>query len=324
MGSGLCMSGEVYREPPRSYWSLLAVVAIFVVGFGIDLVLGGAIAHLPGWLLATGIVTGLWALVLYAVRTEKTLVVTERELRIGDEAIARAEVVGFAAALDEDELPVLGWPRGKPRQLRGVTVRLTDGQDVVVPTRRPDRLRVALEVPERPVPPKEQDVRAAAKSDLPQLADIDERAEALFRAAGHELPPIPFDQEALARAKAVFVAGRPPVGFVVIGEVDGLAHVEELAVIPKWMRQGIGSRLLERAVEWARRHEYPAITLTTYADVPWNGPFYRARGFVDVDEPTPGLAARRERERELGLDAVAPRVALRRDLRAGPREPGPG
>jgi len=130
---------EVYREAPRSYWSLLGVVGIFAAGFVIDLLLGGAVAHLPGWLLATAIVTALWALVLYAVRSQKSLVVTVDELAVGEEGIPRADVVGFAAALDDEDLPVLGWPNGKPRQLRGVTLRLADGTDVVVPTRHADR-----------------------------------------------------------------------------------------------------------------------------------------------------------------------------------------
>jgi len=303
---------EVYREAPRSYWSLLGVVGIFAVGFVIDLLLGGAVAHLPGWLLATAIVTGMWALVLYAVRSQKSLVVTADELAVGEEAIPRADVAGFAASLDDEELPVLGWPSGKPRQLRGVTLRLADGTDVVVPTRHADRLRAALAVGDAPV--KGQDVRAAAKSDLPLLDEIGERADALFRAAGYSLPEIPLDDDSIADAKAVFVAGRPPVGFVLVGEVDGLAHVEELAVVPKWMGQGIGTRLLERAVEWARGKGYPAVTLTTYADVPWNGPFYTARGFVKVDDPSPGLVAVRENERSLGLDGVARRIVMRREL----------
>jgi len=58
-----------------------------------------------------------------------------------------------------------------------------------------------------------------------------------------------------------------------------------------------------------------AITLTTFADVAWNGPFYAARGFtIVVDDPGPGVAALRERERAAGLDAVGERVLMRRDL----------
>ena len=62
------------------------------------------------------------------------------------------------------------------------------------------------------------------------------------------------------------------------------------------------------------RARYPAITLTTYADVPWNAPYYARRGFVEISEFGPGLRAEREREQQLGLDEVGPRVVMRRDL----------
>lgn len=306
---------DVYREAPRSYWSLLAVVALFAVGFVIDLILGGATAHLVGWLAATAIVVGLWALVLYALRSEKSLRVTAAELRVGDEGIPRDRIAGFAAAVDgDDDLPVLGWPRGKPRQLRGVTLRLADGRDVIVPTRFPERLRSALGLDRGPLPAPGHEVRAAARSEFPFLAEVDDRAGAIFRAAGYELPAIPFDVAALRRARAVFVAGRPPVGFVRVDDVDGLAHLGELAVIPRWMGQGIGTALLERACRWASDQGYEAITLTTYADVPWNAPFYAKRGFAESSDLGPQLTAIREQEAELGLDGVGRRIVMRREL----------
>jgi GNAT superfamily N-acetyltransferase len=303
-----------YEEPARSYASLWLFVALLGIGFVFDLILGGGVAHLLGWLIAAVLVLGLNFVVVYAVRSEKSLRLTADEVRVGDEAIGRAEIVAVAASVDDDELPVLGWPTGKPRSLKGLTVRLFDGQDVVVPTRYPDRLEAALGTGSVTGPAQGQDVRAAGRPDLRELADIDSRADAVFRTAGYDLPEIPFDEAALAKAKAVFVAGRPPIGFVQIEEVDGLAHVEEIAVIPKWMRRGIGGRLIERACEWARRHDYPAITLITYADVPWNGPYYAKRGFVETSDVTPGLAARRARERQLGLDDVGPRIVMRREL----------
>jgi GNAT superfamily N-acetyltransferase len=211
-------------------------------------------------------------------------------------------------------LPVLGWPLGKPRQLAGLTVRLFDGQQLVVPTRSPERLRAALGVDSAPEPANVTEVRAAARADLAELGEVAQRAETLFRTAGYQLPELPFDTAGLAKAKAVFVAGRPPVAFVRLDEVDGLAHIEELAVIPKWMRQGIGSALVERACEWARAHDYPAITLTTYADVPWNGPYYAKRGFMEVADSSPGLRAVRDQERGVGLDAVGRRIVMRRAL----------
>ncbi|MBD3785025.1 MAG: hypothetical protein IE926_19095 [Micrococcales bacterium] len=51
----------------------------------------------------------------------------------------------------------------------------------------------------------------------------------------------------------------------------------------------------------------------TYADVPWNGPFYAARGWVEVAPPdrlAPMLAA----EARMGLARHGRRIAMRRDL----------
>jgi ribosomal protein S18 acetylase RimI-like enzyme len=157
-------------------------------------------------------------------------------------------------------------------------------------------------------------VRRALPSDLEYLPDVDRRAESLFRVAGMNLPDIPFPLDELHDSRAVFVAGRPPVAFVQIDEVDGIAHVQELAVLPSHMRQGLGSALLDAACEWARAAGYPAITLTTYADVPWNAPYYQARGFTELSELTPELVELRDWERDVGLDAIGRRIAMRREL----------
>jgi ribosomal protein S18 acetylase RimI-like enzyme len=305
---------STYDEPARSYTALWIVFAFFAAGMTLDGALGGLVAHLIGWAVALALVGGVFFLFIYAARSEKSLHLSVAELRVGDEAVPRSEVVAVAADSDDDELPVLGWPTGAPRGVKAVTVRLADGRDVVVPARYPDQLVAALGVG-AVTAVRTQDVRSAARSELALLVEIDERADALFRTAGMELPAVPYTEDDLAGAKAVFVAGRPPIGFVHVDEVDGLAHVTEIAVIPKWMRQGIGSRLLDRACEWAREHEYPAMTLTTFADVSWNAPYYAARGFVEVVELTPGLAALRAREAELGLDEVGRRITMRRDLR---------
>ena len=304
-----------YFEPAKSYRSLWPIGLFFAAGITLDATLGSAAAHALGWSIAIVLVVGVYALFIYAARSEKSLDVTADELRVGDETIPRGDIAAVAAGIDETELPVLGWPNGAPRNLKGLTLRLADGRDVVVPTRHADRLMQVLGFAAATARPHGQDVRAAARSEFGLLIEIDERAETVFRTAGYQLPEVPYAVDELARAKAVFVAGRPPIGFVQVDEVDGLAHVSEIAIIPKWMRQGIGTRLLERACEWAREHDYPAITLITYAEVPWNAPFYAARGFVELTELTPGLAALRAVEAERGLDAVGPRIAMRRDLR---------
>ena len=59
----------------------------------------------------------------------------------------------------------------------------------------------------------------------------------------------------------------------------------------------------------------PALTLLTFRDVAWNGPYYERLGFraLGDDELGPGLRALRDAEPAKGLDP-AQRVAMRRPI----------
>ena len=84
---------------------------------------------------------------------------------------------------------------------------------------------------------------------------------------------------------------RHPVGFALV-EREGLQlHLEELDVHPQHGRRGIGGALVETVCAWARDCGYAEITLTTYRDIPWNGPFYAKLGFkvLGAAELTPAL-----------------------------------
>lgn len=77
-----------------------------------------------------------------------------------------------------------------------------------------------------------------------------------------------------------------PAGYAAMGIVDGLAHLCEIDVLPSYAGQGIGRRLMEACMAWARARTLSAITLSTFIDVPWNGPWYASQGF----EPYPPSA----------------------------------
>src|SRR5207253_4906392 len=64
-----------------------------------------------------------------------------------------------------------------------------------------------------------------------------------------------------------------PVAYLLVDVVDGAAHVEQVSVHPDHARRGIGGGLIERAASWASARGLHALTLTTYVDVPWNGPY---------------------------------------------------
>jgi GNAT superfamily N-acetyltransferase len=303
---------ETYREAPRGYASAFVLVGILAVGFGIDAIFGGAGAHIWGWLIALVVVVGIYVLIVYAARATRTIVLTADELSVGDDTVARDDIVAVQAEVDES-CRVLGMTlvNELPKGAAGLGLQLRDGSMVAVPTRFPERLAAAMGL----APAEERpEVRPAEEPDLALLDDISDRADALFRVAGYVLPDIELRSKDVNDAKAILVVGRPAFAFVMIGEADGNAYLAELGVVPARMRQGIGTRLVEAACEWAVANEYPAVTLTTYRDVPWNAPFYERLGFAVVEDVTPQLAQHREWERTVGLDAVGERVIMRRDL----------
>lgn len=115
-----------------------------------------------------------------------------------------------------------------------------------------------------------------------------------------------------------------PVGYVLADRVDGSAHISQVSVTPVAQGVGIGRSLIGRVEQWALESDMRAVTLTTFADVPWNGPLYEHLGFqvIPADEVGPELRSIREAEAAHGLD-IARRVCMRIDLRNGATAPVP-
>lgn len=170
----------------------------------------------------------------------------------------------------------------------------------------------------------------ALPSHVPQLPEIELAAAALFPAA--DLPErlrtdtTPLDEFRAAqrdgRLWVALSATREPIGLALVGQVDGLPHLEELDVRPEHGRRGVGSALVRAVQAWAQGAGSPAISLTTFTHLPWNAPFYQRLGFraLAADELTPGLEEILREEAEQGLDA-AKRVAMRCEVERA-QEPG--
>lgn len=153
-------------------------------------------------------------------------------------------------------------------------------------------------------------VREADFADLAALPAVEAAADELFLPLGITDIPAPATAAERARAWQVLVAGRPVAGFAALELVDGAVHLEQLSVHPAHGRRGIGTALLAATVDAARECGADRVTLLTYADVPWNAPFYARHGWSVTSELTPGLQALRHRETELGLDRHGARVAM--------------
>lgn len=166
-------------------------------------------------------------------------------------------------------------------------------------------------------------VRAARREDLSAVRELERAAGAAFRdldmaAVADDEPPtitelLAFQND--GRAWVITDDADRPVAYLLLDVVDGNAHVEQVSVHPDHARQGLGKTLLDTAAAWAQQHGLAALTLTTYANVAWNAPYYERLGFriMAEDQITDGLRRIREHEQARGL-ATWPRVTMRRPV----------
>lgn len=134
-------------------------------------------------------------------------------------------------------------------------------------------------------------IRIATDSDLESVAAIEAAADTAFDAVfgSTDWGAPPTGASRLQHPGFILIAaeseGGSPIGFVHVIEHDGEAHLEQLAVLPTHTRRGHGAALVEAALDDARERGASRMTLRTFADVPWNGPFYTALGFDEVPSP---------------------------------------
>jgi GNAT superfamily N-acetyltransferase len=156
-------------------------------------------------------------------------------------------------------------------------------------------------------------LRRAGPGDLPQLADIERGADRLFSPLGIVFPPGPtVVEEAVESGADVYVAGDPPIGFAAVEDRDGHTHLEQIAVHPDHLRRGIGGRLLGRVLTHAAETGSAGVTLITFRDVPWNGPWYARHGFVELPEERfgPEIRVLWQIEIAAGLHDLGPRLVM--------------
>ena len=164
------------------------------------------------------------------------------------------------------------------------------------------------------------EIRLAYPDEVERLPELERRAAQLFREAGLTGDWIerthPVEELAAAqREKRLWVAAAPPgdaVGFALAEMIGTTPHLDELAVLPAHGRQGLGRRLVSAVLDWARARNADAVTLSTFRDLAWNGPFYAKLGFRAIPETElpAELRALVERERSYGLP-VERRVVMR-------------
>lgn len=166
-------------------------------------------------------------------------------------------------------------------------------------------------------------IRRAQEAELSLLPAIEIKAGALFAKAG--LPEVAANEPAdlsylrsFHRHGVLHVAAdeaQMPVGFILSGSLDGAGHIHELSVDPAHGRLGLGRALVRAACCVAQARGLKAMTLSTFRDLAWNGPFYQRLGFRELapDEWTPAMHLLHAHEKALHLP-VARRCFMRKEI----------
>jgi GNAT superfamily N-acetyltransferase len=157
-------------------------------------------------------------------------------------------------------------------------------------------------------------IRTVRPDELALLPALEAAADTLFAPLDRGPFPGPATPDDFAAALVVLVAGDPPVGLCRIDAMGAAAHLEQLSVHPDHGRSGVGRALLRAGIEWAHDHGYRELTLVTYREVPWNGPFYATEGFVEVGPADDWLAARGFAPEEPVMARYGTRILMARPL----------
>lgn len=167
-------------------------------------------------------------------------------------------------------------------------------------------------------------IRRAIPADLPRLAEIERDAALIF--ANSPYPWIvedsahdPISADINFARDPAWVAvdsNNQPIALAIVHiHSDKEIHLHELDVDPRYARQGLGLQLIQTVAAWAKGQGAKALTLTTFDDVPWNGPYYTRLGFrtLAVNTLSPQLLAVRQQEAANGLP-LDHRLCMQLDL----------
>ncbi|MEH6789765.1 GNAT family N-acetyltransferase [Parasphingorhabdus sp.] len=166
-------------------------------------------------------------------------------------------------------------------------------------------------------------IRPATSADAASFPDIERSAGEAFLAipglewiAGDDVMSAAQHQIYIDEGTAwVALSDNRPVGFVTAARHDDALHILELSVESGQQGHGIGRRLMETAKAHASTHGVPALSLTTFRDLPFNERFYRKLGYRTLE--TPALPQRLADILQAEIDNGLPgdrRCAMRLDI----------
>lgn len=139
--------------------------------------------------------------------------------------------------------------------------------------------------------PEGYSIDAATLDDIPALISVDKAASKLFAPTGllepealsDHVPAAVFEVE--IPAGNVFAARNQhgwAIGFALVRLRGSGLYLDQVSVHPDHGQNGIGRALVIRVLTEAEDRKLPHVSLSTFRDLPWNGPFYASMGFREI------------------------------------------
>lgn len=134
-------------------------------------------------------------------------------------------------------------------------------------------------------------ITPAMHDEIDQFIAIDKAASELFRGSSLIKPDalddhVPRDAFA-ARidshdAFAIRDETGAPLGFTITSPRKRSLYLDQISVDPAHGRKGLGRMLVAHVLGDAKHRGFRHVTLSTFRDLPWNGPFYASCGFKEI------------------------------------------
>lgn len=169
-------------------------------------------------------------------------------------------------------------------------------------------------------------IRLASADEIHKVAPLERAAAEVFRTIGMDAvaDDAPISESVLLQAveeqRLWFAVEYGVLKAYLLGEfLPQSLHIEQVTVHPDASRRGLGALMIESVSADPRSKERGLLTLTSFANVPWNAPYYERIGFLDIAESDwpDGVAEKVAAEQAKGI-AAWPRVVMQRVI---PEEP---
>lgn len=163
--------------------------------------------------------------------------------------------------------------------------------------------------------------RAADATDAEALSAIEDNAAIVFRRLGGRFADIDFSAmtpqfyiDAIGQNQIIWLVELrgEAVGFLRAKPVDNILYCAEMSVLKHHHGKGLGEKLINHFVSFAKAEGFSGVAGITYKNVPWNGPYYLRLGFSYLDDALIGeeLRAIKTSEIENALSHAGERVVF--------------